>query len=325
LAERLFAQLAERTREADGSGVRRDSYGPGEAAAHDIVAAAAREFDLAVTRDAALNLYMSAAGGDPDAPGIIVGSHLDSVAHGGNYDGAAGVIAGLAALAGFRRIGKRPPRTVTVMAIRAEESVWFDAPYIGSRAALGRLEPALLDSVRRPDSGRTLGDHIAEWGGDLAALGLHRTCARRGLSRPEPAVRLCGAASAVANPDAPSFGLFDPGDGELSVDAVRNELHPVARLDGSQHRGVAGAEHHGHAVLHVEFLERAVLDGDLARRLIDLGDLAVDQVALCGARKRHQGCRASQQGGGNEDADFHAFSFALRYFTMTFPVMPASR
>jgi N-carbamoyl-L-amino-acid hydrolase len=170
LAERLFAQLVERTKEADGRGVRRDSYGPGEAAAHEIVAAAARDLDLVVTRDAALNLYMSAAGEDPAAPGIIVGSHLDSVAYGGNYDGAAGVIAGLAALAGFRRIGKPPPRPVTVMAIRAEESVWFDAPYIGSSAALGRLEPALLDSVRRSDTGRTLGDHIAEWGGDLAAL-----------------------------------------------------------------------------------------------------------------------------------------------------------
>jgi beta-ureidopropionase / N-carbamoyl-L-amino-acid hydrolase len=91
------------------------------------------------------------------------------VPQGGNYDGAAGVVAGLAAVAGLHARGIVPLRDVTVMAIRAEEAVWFDWSYIGSHAAFGKLTPEAL-MVRRSDSGRSLADHMAESGCDVAAL-----------------------------------------------------------------------------------------------------------------------------------------------------------
>jgi len=46
------------------------------------------------------------------------------VPQGGNYDGAAGVVAGLSAIAGLRARSLQPPRDVTIMAIRAEEAAW---------------------------------------------------------------------------------------------------------------------------------------------------------------------------------------------------------
>ena len=55
------------------------------------------------------------------------------------------------------------------MGIRAEESIWFQVSYIGSRGALGTLPDGALD-VRRIDTGRTLAEHIAECGGDPDAL-----------------------------------------------------------------------------------------------------------------------------------------------------------
>jgi N-carbamoyl-L-amino-acid hydrolase len=58
-----------------------------------------------------------------------------------------------------------PARDITVMGIRAEESIWFQVSYIGSRSALGTLPDGSLD-VRRIDTGRTLAEHIAECGGD---------------------------------------------------------------------------------------------------------------------------------------------------------------
>jgi beta-ureidopropionase / N-carbamoyl-L-amino-acid hydrolase len=51
-----------------------------------------------------------------------------------------------------------------VMGIRAEESIWFQVSYIGSRGALGALPDGALDA-RRSDTGRTLAEHIAECGG----------------------------------------------------------------------------------------------------------------------------------------------------------------
>jgi N-carbamoyl-L-amino-acid hydrolase len=100
----------------------------------------------------------------------MMGSHMDSVPHGGNYDGAAGVVAGMTALQRMRRLGVTPRMDVTVMAIRAEELSWFPAPYIGSRAAFGILPAEVLDSVVRFDTGRTLARHMKEARHDPDAL-----------------------------------------------------------------------------------------------------------------------------------------------------------
>jgi beta-ureidopropionase / N-carbamoyl-L-amino-acid hydrolase len=122
---------------------------------------------------------MTLPGRRRDLPRFVTGSHMDSVPHGGNYDGAAGVVAGLAAVSGLRKQGITPARDITVMAIRAEEAAWFNSNYVGSHAAFGRLDPAAFD-VRRSDTGRSLAEHIAEAGGDVAAL-------RRGQAHLSPA------------------------------------------------------------------------------------------------------------------------------------------
>lgn len=164
---RLFDKL--RQDGLDEPGVSRDTYGSGEQRAHASVAAVAQNLGLEISGDAAANLYMTLPGLDRAAPRVIIGSHLDSVPHGGNFDGAAGVVAGLAAIGALVRLGITPSCDLTVMGIRAEESIWFQVSYIGSRGALGRLPDGALD-VRRIDTGRTLADHIAECGGDPAAL-----------------------------------------------------------------------------------------------------------------------------------------------------------
>ncbi|MGH7044742.1 MAG: hydantoinase/carbamoylase family amidase [Acetobacteraceae bacterium] len=162
LAANLFEGLAERG--FDGIGITRDAYGPGEQAAHDLVRATAEGLRLETDIDAAGNLYMTLAGSDRAAKRIVLGSHLDSVARGGNYDGAAGVLAGLATVAGMQAAGFVPARDITVLAIRAEEAgSWFPTSYPGSRAALGRLAADALD-VRRLDTGRTLAEHMRAQG-----------------------------------------------------------------------------------------------------------------------------------------------------------------
>ncbi len=163
----LFDQL--RRDGLDEPGVSRDPYGPGEQRAHATMAAAGRDLGLAIGHDAAANLYMTMAGRDPAAQRVVIGSHLDSVPHGGNFDGAAGVVAGLAAVAALRALGIRPACDIDVMGIRAEESVWFQVSYIGSRSALGTLPDGALD-VCRIDTGRSLAAHIAACGGDPDAL-----------------------------------------------------------------------------------------------------------------------------------------------------------
>jgi N-carbamoyl-L-amino-acid hydrolase len=168
LAERLFEDLAKKTRM--GRGIRRPSYSPEENYAHDLCAEVARGFGLEVTRDAAANTYMTLPGRDRTAPPVLMGSHLDSVDQGGNYDGAAGVVAGLTALAGLKDAGLSPARDLVAMGVRAEESAWFQVSYVGSRAALGSLPKGALEGAKRVDTGRTLAQHIAECGGDPERL-----------------------------------------------------------------------------------------------------------------------------------------------------------
>ena len=167
LAGSLFEKLSTATRQ--GRGIVRDSYGPGEQAAHDIMRSAAEHTGLEVSVDALGNLAMTLPGGDPAAPGVVIGSHLDSVPQGGNYDGAAGVVAGLSVASAMHRAGVVPRCAITIMGIRAEESAWFDVAYLGSGGAFGLLDPACL-SIRRSDNGRTLESALIDCGFDPEAI-----------------------------------------------------------------------------------------------------------------------------------------------------------
>jgi N-carbamoyl-L-amino-acid hydrolase len=167
LAAELFDALARGS--LDQPGVTRDSYGPGEQRAHATLSQAALRMGLHVEQDFAANTYMTLPGQDRAAPKVVIGSHLDSVPHGGNFDGAAGVVAGIVALAALKRLGIVPACDVTAMGIRAEESIWFQVSYIGSRGALATLPDGAL-GVCRIDTGRTLAEHIRDCGGDPDAL-----------------------------------------------------------------------------------------------------------------------------------------------------------
>lgn len=167
-ADRFLREM--RTRTTDEPGVTRASYGAGEQLAHAMLRDWAAELDLAQATDFAGNLYLTLPGRERSRPAIMMGSHMDSVPHGGNYDGAAGVVAGMAALQRMRRLGVTPAMDVTVMAIRAEELSWFPMPYIGSRAAFGILPAESVDHVVRFDSQQSLGEHMAQLGFDPDAV-----------------------------------------------------------------------------------------------------------------------------------------------------------
>ncbi len=167
LAASLFDALSNATR--CGRGIVRDSYGAGEQAAHSIARSAAESIGLEIAVDAIGNLSMTLPGRDRGAKRILMGSHLDSVPQGGNYDGAAGVVAGLGILSALRRANVVPPCDVAVMAIRAEESAWFDIAYLGSGGAFGLLDPECL-SIPRSDNGKTLESTLLEQGFDPQAI-----------------------------------------------------------------------------------------------------------------------------------------------------------
>lgn len=165
-AEALFAALHRIG--WDGTGITRPSYAAAESAALDHIAAAAHALGLATRRDRAANLVVTLPGADPGLASVSCGSHLDSVPQGGNFDGAAGVIAGLLALAALRDLpGRR--RDLCLFALRGEESAWFGRPFLGSSALFGDLGAEDLATPRLGD-GEPLAEAMAATGADVPAI-----------------------------------------------------------------------------------------------------------------------------------------------------------
>jgi allantoate deiminase len=114
------------------------------------------EAGLATRRDALGNLVGRLEGG----PGtLLLGSHLDSVADAGRYDGVLGVLIALECV-------QKLPLSLEVAAFADEDGLRFGSSYLGSRAYLGRLDDT--DWALRDDAGVSLRDAIADDAAPLA-------------------------------------------------------------------------------------------------------------------------------------------------------------
>ncbi|KAA0980391.1 allantoate amidohydrolase [Pseudomonas sp. ANT_H12B] len=166
-AERIFQDIAELSRDYE-TGITRESYGEGENAAIDYLSRFARDNGLEVVNDRAGNVIFQRSD-DNGHPAIWIGSHLDSVPQGGNYDGLAGVVAGLLCLCRLDQQQVRTARPLRVLGLRGEESAWFGKSYMGSRALMGGLTSSDLELVNR-FSKKTLGEAMQAVGADLDAI-----------------------------------------------------------------------------------------------------------------------------------------------------------
>ncbi|MDF5752676.1 allantoate amidohydrolase [Spongiactinospora sp. TRM90649] len=109
--------------------------------------------------------------GDPDTrPGVVAGSHLDSVRQGGAYDGPLGVVSAFAAIDLLRERGVTPGVPVGVACFTEEEGARFGVPCLGSRLLTGVLEPDRARGLT-DDDGDTLAEVLKRAGRDPAALG----------------------------------------------------------------------------------------------------------------------------------------------------------
>lgn len=171
LAAELFDRVAEVS--SDGVGVSRPSYGDGETEALGLLQAFAAERGLASWTDRAANVVFGLDGAG-DGRCVLVGSHLDSVPHGGNFDGLAGVVAGLLLLVECREGGLAPRVPVRVIALRGEESAWFGRACVGSRALLGGITDEDLEAAHRT-TGRPLEGYMEDLGADTGAIRRRQT------------------------------------------------------------------------------------------------------------------------------------------------------
>lgn len=103
-----------------------------------------------------------------DAPGVLTGSHLDSVLDGGAYDGPLGVASALAAVDVLRERGFAPARPIGVGVFVEEEGSRFGRACLGSRLATGATTWEQAQELRDRD-GVFLADAITAAGLDPTA------------------------------------------------------------------------------------------------------------------------------------------------------------
>ncbi|HUD21498.1 MAG TPA: allantoate amidohydrolase [Acidobacteriaceae bacterium] len=130
---------------------------------------------MQVRIDAAGNLRGVLPAEAPGAPRILIGSHLDTVADAGAFDGVLGVVLGVSLVEDYIqqvRAGlpsaAQLPFSIEVIGFSEEEGVRFAKPFLGSLALIGELDAATL--ARTDCNGVSVADAIRHFGLDPAEL-----------------------------------------------------------------------------------------------------------------------------------------------------------
>ncbi len=170
----MWADLSPVGRSASSGGYRRYAWTREDHELREWFVAECARRGLEVVTDRVGNQW--AWWGDPDAaaaagrPGVVAGSHLDSVPDGGAFDGPLGVVSALAAIDELRRRGHEPDRPIGVVNFVDEEGARFGVACAGSRLLTGVLDPdrarALAD-----DDGRTMASAMTVAGHDPRHIG----------------------------------------------------------------------------------------------------------------------------------------------------------
>ena len=149
-----------------GAGITRVLFTDEEIAGRGYIKRRMQEIGLVIREDAMGNIFGSLEGSEPALPEVWTGSHIDTVLHGGEFDGTIGVIGGMEALRLIKESGLPHRRTLSVVVFTSEEPTRFGMGCLGSRALAGVLTREGLSQLIDKD-GKNLESLLLELGYDL--------------------------------------------------------------------------------------------------------------------------------------------------------------
>jgi N-carbamoyl-L-amino-acid hydrolase len=145
------------------TGINRVAYSEADLAGRTFTLGLFRDSGLTPRIDTAGNILARVPGTEARLAPILIGSHVDSVTDGGNYDGPVGSFAAIEVARSLREQNVRLRHPLEVVVWQNEEG-----GTIGSKAAIGAVTAADLDKVAR--SGKTVREGTTLIGGDVARL-----------------------------------------------------------------------------------------------------------------------------------------------------------
>ena len=160
---RRIAELAE-VGAIEGGGVCRLALTDEDRNARDLVCDWMRQLDMRVSVDRIGNVVAIRDGLEQVVP-VMTGSHIDSVATGGRYDGTLGVLAGLEVVASLNDAGVSTRRPLAVGFFTNEEGARFAPDMMGSGVQQGALDLDEMLAVEGID-GSVLGEELRRIGYD---------------------------------------------------------------------------------------------------------------------------------------------------------------
>jgi N-carbamoyl-L-amino-acid hydrolase len=159
--------LAEHTEPGEPGWTRR-VFSPAYRESRQVVSQFMKEAGLDLSRDAAGNLLGWLPGTNRGLPTLVIGSHTDTVAGGGRFDGMVGVIAAIEVARRLRESGTALRHSLWVVDFLGEEPNQFGLSCVGSRAVSGGLEGAHL--ALRGAAGESLESALRASGADPQQL-----------------------------------------------------------------------------------------------------------------------------------------------------------
>ncbi|WP_372631293.1 M20 family metallo-hydrolase [Cohnella sp.] len=148
------------------TGVRRLALSPEDREAVDLVKRWMEEAGLTARVDAFGNLIGRLEGRDPEAPALMLGSHIDTQPYAGRFDGIVGVVGALEAVQTIAENGRVPEASIEIVSFCDEEGCRFNKGLFGVRGLLGKLEEGELE--RADKDGVTRREALLAFGGDPA-------------------------------------------------------------------------------------------------------------------------------------------------------------
>ena len=147
----------------EGGGITRLAFSDSDWEAREIIIELMKQAGLIIRVDEFGNLIGRREGLNPNEAVVMLGSHIDSVPSGGNYDGVVGVLAAIEALQCLEDKQEKYDHPIEVVVFMAEESSRFGVATLGSKAFCGKISLENLEQYKDKD-GISLSQAIGQRG-----------------------------------------------------------------------------------------------------------------------------------------------------------------